>query len=73
MRYGNYHQGYGRRGHHGTGSQGGGQSYVWKVSWLGYNGFQCRAFKSKAEALIFKTKLESNLNNGWFDIEKVYE
>ena len=43
------------------------QNYVWRVEWCNSNvkngAWQRKAFRSKTEALIFKTKLENNPNN----------
>ena len=74
MRYNN-HQNNRRGGRGGYRSHGGGQSYVWCVEWWNLN-WNCinnkkRAFRSKAEALIFKKKLESNWNNTVYGPEKV--
>ena len=74
MRYNN-HQNNRRGGHGGYRSHGGGQSYVWRVRWWNPNvngGFdQYKSFRSKAEALIFKAKKESNWHNRVYGPEKV--
>lgn len=53
----------------------GGQSYVWRVRWWNMNvrhgADQFKAFRSKAQALIFQAKLKSNPNNYVADLEKV--
>ena len=53
----------------------GGQSYVWRVRWWNMNvrhgTDQFKAFRSKAQALIFQAKLTSNPNNYVADLEKV--
>ena len=53
----------------------GSQSYVWRIMWTNprvNNGhFQYRSFRNKADALIFKSRLESNYYNTVWDVEKV--
>ena len=53
----------------------GGQSYVWRVRWwnmkVRHGADQFKAFRSKAQALIFQAKLKSNPNNYVADLEKV--
>ena len=81
MSYNNYRQGRNgngrsggqRHGGHGYGGgqrSGGGQTYVWRVSWLDKHvNRRYKAFRSRAQALIFQAQVESNPNNCcvWID------
>lgn len=74
MRY-NYNRKPQRSNHSSYRPNVGGQSYVWRVRWWNMNvrhgADQFKAFRSKAQALIFQAKLKSNPNNYVADLEKV--
>jgi hypothetical protein len=64
-----------RNNHSSYRANAGGQSYVWRVRWwnmnVRYGADQFKAFRSKAQALIFQAKLKSNPNNYVADLEKI--
>ena len=76
MRYNNY-QNNRRGGNNNYNSRGNGQSYVWRVRWWNMNvkngAYQYKSFRSKAQALIFRDKLECNPNNHVWYVEKIEE